>query len=50
MELKKLNLLCKHIKNVRNNQPCTSMNFCTEFSKAKVLPCEYRKFERSVEK
>ena len=29
------------MKNVRSNQPCISMNFCTEFSKAQVLPCEY---------
>ena len=25
------------MKNVRSSQPCTSMNFCTEFSKAQVL-------------
>ena len=30
------------MKNVRSSQPCTSMNFCTEFSKAKVFPYEYR--------
>ena len=40
MELKELNWLCKHIKNVRPSQPCISMNFCTKFSKAHVLPCE----------
>ena len=32
MELKELNLLCKHMKNVRSRQPCISMNFCTESS------------------
>ena len=32
MELKELNWLCKHMKNFRSSQPCTSMNFCTEFS------------------
>ena len=42
MELKELNSLCKHMKNVRCSQPCISMNFCTEFSKAQVLQCEYR--------
>ena len=26
------------MKNVRGNQPCISINFCTEFSKAQVLP------------
>ena len=41
MELKELNGFCKHTKNVRNSQPCISMNFCTKFSKAQVLPCEY---------
>ena len=30
------------MKNVRNSQPGVSMNFCTEFSKAQVFPCEYR--------
>ena len=40
MELKELNWLCKHIKNVRRSQPCISMNFCTKFSKGQVLPCE----------
>ena len=39
-ELKELNGLCKCMKNVRTSQP--SMNVCTEFSKAQVLPCEYR--------
>ena len=29
------------MKNIRSSQPCTSMNFCTEFSKAQVLPCKY---------
>ena len=42
MELKELNWLCKHMKNVKSSQPCTSMNFCTEFIKVQVLPCEYR--------
>ena len=42
MELKELNWLRKHMKNVRNSQPCISMNFCTEFIKAQVIPCEYR--------
>ena len=37
--LKELNGLCKHMKNVRSNQRCISMN---SFSKAQVLPCEYR--------
>ena len=36
MELEELRL-CKHMKNVRSSQPCTLMNFCTEFSKAQVL-------------
>ena len=31
------------MKNVRSSQPYPSMNSCTEFSKAQVLPCEYRK-------
>ena len=31
MELKKLNLLCKHVKNIKSSEPCISMNF---FSKA----------------
>ena len=39
MELKELNWLCKHMKNVRSSQPCISMNF---FSKEQVLSCEYR--------
>ena len=30
------------MKNVRSSQPCISMNFCIEFSKAQVLPREYR--------
>ena len=34
IELKELNWLRKHMKNVRSSQPCLSMNFCTEFSKA----------------
>ena len=38
MELKELNWLCKHMKNVRSSQPCISMNF---FRKAQVLPCEF---------
>ena len=42
MELKELNWMCKHIKNVTSSQPCISMNFCTEFSKGQVFPCEYR--------
>ena len=41
MELEELNWLCKHMKNVRSSQPCTSLNFCTEFSKGEVLACEY---------
>ena len=43
MELKELNWLCQHTKNVRSSQPCTSMNFCIEFSKAQILLCEYRR-------
>ena len=39
MELKELNWLCKHMKNVRNSQPCISMNFS---SWAQVLSFEYR--------
>ena len=35
MELKELNSLSKHMKNVRSSQPCISMNFCIEFSKAR---------------
>ena len=42
MKLKELNCLSKHRENVRNSQPCISMNLCTKFSKAQVLPCEYR--------
>ena len=42
MELKELNLLCKHMKIVRSSQPCISVNICTEFSKAQVFPCDYR--------
>ena len=42
MELKKLNLLCKHMKKGRSSHPCTSMNFCAEFSEAQAFPCEYR--------
>ena len=42
IQSKKLNCLCKHMKIVRSRQPYISMNFCTEFSKAQVLPCEYR--------
>ena len=38
----KLNWLRKHMKNVGSIQPCISMNFCTNFSKAQVFPCEYR--------
>ena len=38
MELKELNWLCKHMKKVRSSQPCISMNFCTEFRKARVFP------------
>ena len=40
-ELKELNWLCKHMKNVSSSQPCISMNFFTEFSKVQVFPCEY---------
>ena len=43
MELKELNWFCEHTKNVRSSQPCTSMKFCTEFSKAQILLCEYRR-------
>ena len=39
IELKELNLLRKHMKNVRSSQRCISMNF---FCKARVLPCEYQ--------
>ena len=35
-------LFINDLKNVRRSQPFISMNFCTEFSKAQVLPCEYR--------
>ena len=34
----RVNWLCKHMKNVRSSQPCFSINFCTEFSKAQVFP------------
>ena len=40
MELKELNCWCKHMKNVRSSQPFISTNFCTEFSKAQVFPCD----------
>ena len=31
------------MKNVRSSLPCISMNFCKhKFTKAQVLPCEYR--------
>ena len=33
MELKEPD--CVNMKNVRSSQPCISMNFCTEFSKAR---------------
>ena len=36
--IKRLNWLCRHMKNVRSGQPCISINFCTEFSKAQVFP------------
>ena len=39
IELNELNWLCKHMKNVRSNQPYISTNFCTEFSKAQDFPC-----------
>ena len=26
------------MKNIRNNQPCISVNFCTEFNEAQVFP------------
>ena len=29
------------MKNVKSSQPCISMNFCTEFGKPQVIPCEY---------
>ena len=32
-ELKELNLLCKHMKNVRSSQPCISMNFVLNSAK-----------------
>ena len=32
IKLKEANWLCKHMKNVRSDQPCISMNFCAEFS------------------
>ena len=44
MELKELNWLCKHMKNVRSRQPCILMNFC----KARVLRvrgCLHVKFQ-----
>ena len=31
-----------YMKNAKSSQPCISMNFCTEFSKAWVFLCEYR--------
>ena len=36
MELKELNRLYKHVKNVRSSQPCISMNFCNEFNKSTI--------------
>ena len=33
MELKELNWLYNHMKNVKGSEPCISMNFCTKFSK-----------------
>ena len=41
MKLKELDCLCRHMKNARSSQSCISMDFCTEFSKAQALPCEY---------
>ena len=41
MKLEELNWLCKHMKNIRNSQPCISMNFFNEFSKAQVFSCQY---------
>ena len=55
IELKELNWLCKHTKNVRSSQPFTSMNFCTKFSKAEVFHVStvntvkvYKKFRKAV--
>ena len=50
MELKELNWLCKHMKNVRSSQPCFSMNICTEFSKTQVFPCVYREGDEDAMK
>ena len=35
IELKELNWLCKHMKNVRSSQPCISMNFVLNSVKQK---------------
>ena len=37
IELKELNWLCKHMKNVRSSQPCISMNFVLNSAKHKFL-------------
>ena len=37
------------MKKVRSSQPCISMNFCTEFSKAQVFPCEIVKYSLSTQ-
>ena len=37
IQVKELNWLCKHTKNVKSSQPCISMNFCTELSKEQVF-------------
>ena len=42
IELKELNWLYNHMKNVRSRQPCISMNFCTEFSKVQGFSSVYR--------
>ena len=48
IELRELNGLCKHMKNVRSSQPCILMNFCTEFSKAQVFPCVSLSFDNKT--
>ena len=43
MELKELNWLCKHMKNVRSSQTYISMNFCSELSKEQVFHVSLKK-------
>ena len=45
MELKELNCLSKHMKNVRSNQTCISMNFVLNSAKNKFFHVSIVKLE-----